>query len=201
MPTDISRSGSGNGSGRSRTALIKLKIAVVAPMPSASVRIVVRAKPGLLRNWRIAKRRSCSRCCIKLSRKRCRSLRGALWLKGEEREAAGGELSTRQSPPGARPSIVNIRDRRCGEDSSGERASRFSIVRPETDEESKAREAVARSGIGVNRISQGQRPVPSRGLASYRGTSLPKSHELSFRPRLRPSISGSFTNCHPDRGL
>src|SRR5271170_881683 len=36
-----------------------LKTETVAPMPSASDRIAVRAKPGCLRIWRSAKRRSC----------------------------------------------------------------------------------------------------------------------------------------------
>jgi hypothetical protein len=65
----IRRSGSGKGRGRSSTPLIRLNIAVVAPMPSASVNVVVRAKPGFLRSWRIAKRRSCNRLSIHISRK------------------------------------------------------------------------------------------------------------------------------------
>src|SRR5918997_3845641 len=36
-----------------------LKIAVVAPMPNASVRTVIAENPGLRRNVRMAKRRSC----------------------------------------------------------------------------------------------------------------------------------------------
>src|SRR5436305_13527976 len=40
-------------------------MAVVAPIPKASVRIVVNAKPGLLRSWRVATRRFCSKLNIK----------------------------------------------------------------------------------------------------------------------------------------
>ena len=35
-----------------------LKIAVFAPIPSASVRMAIRVKPGDFRSWRSAKRRS-----------------------------------------------------------------------------------------------------------------------------------------------
>jgi hypothetical protein len=38
---------------------ITLNIAVAAPIPSAKVRMATTVKPGDLRNWRRAKRRSC----------------------------------------------------------------------------------------------------------------------------------------------
>ena len=43
-------------------ASTKAKMATLAPMPSASVRMAVAVNPGVWRSWRIAKRRSCSRC-------------------------------------------------------------------------------------------------------------------------------------------
>ena len=52
--TATRRSGWGNGNGRSRTALMTLNIAVFAPMPSASVMMATRLKPGDLRSVRQA---------------------------------------------------------------------------------------------------------------------------------------------------
>src|ERR1700722_1880863 len=43
---------------------IKEKMAVVAPMPRANVRTTVRAKAGVFRSWRNAKRRSRASACI-----------------------------------------------------------------------------------------------------------------------------------------
>src|SRR5690348_4224711 len=48
------RSDSGKGNGRRRTPLIRLKMAVFAPMPSASVTMATKVKPGVLRSWRKA---------------------------------------------------------------------------------------------------------------------------------------------------
>ena len=55
---NISRSGSGYPSGRRITPLTTEKMAVFAPMPSASVRIVTRANPGVRRRFRTACLRS-----------------------------------------------------------------------------------------------------------------------------------------------
>ena len=53
-------SGCGYGSGRSTAAFTVLKMAVVAPMPTASVRIAAKAKPGCRRIERKLNRRSVS---------------------------------------------------------------------------------------------------------------------------------------------
>src|SRR5437868_15542380 len=52
------RFGCANGRPRKNRSWIKLKIAVFMPMPSARVNTASRVKPGDLRSWRIAKRRS-----------------------------------------------------------------------------------------------------------------------------------------------
>src|SRR3954452_18356307 len=52
------RSGSLNGSGRSSIASITLKIALFAPIPSASVAIAIKVKPGDFSNIRRAYFRS-----------------------------------------------------------------------------------------------------------------------------------------------
>src|SRR5436190_9196183 len=52
------RSASRYGSFSRNTALTTVKIAVFAPMPSARVRTATKVKPGELRSWRIAQRRS-----------------------------------------------------------------------------------------------------------------------------------------------
>src|ERR1700736_3955180 len=49
------------GYGSSKMPYTTLNIAVVAPMPNIRDRMAVMTKPGDLRNWRKAKRRSCSR--------------------------------------------------------------------------------------------------------------------------------------------
>jgi len=46
------------GNGRSNIAFTVLNIMVFAPMPKASVKAATTVTPGLLRNWRSAKRRS-----------------------------------------------------------------------------------------------------------------------------------------------
>src|SRR5271154_5565014 len=61
---DTRRSASFTGRGRKRKTLARLKIAVLAPMPSASVRMAMKVKPGLLRNMRRLKRMSCQRDCM-----------------------------------------------------------------------------------------------------------------------------------------
>ena len=58
--TCTSSSGAGNGSGRSSTARTALKMAAFPPMPTASVRIVIVANPGLRTSVRTAYLMSCS---------------------------------------------------------------------------------------------------------------------------------------------
>src|SRR5215469_11812830 len=69
----------GYGRGLKRTAFTTLKMAVLAPIPSASVNTATKAKPGLLRNCRNAKRRSCARPTmsgsLSCSHKLCHSVR------------------------------------------------------------------------------------------------------------------------------
>ena len=48
------------GKGAMSAASAKAKMATLMPMPSARMKIAVIAKPGLWRNWRMAKRRSCA---------------------------------------------------------------------------------------------------------------------------------------------
>src|SRR5436190_18205737 len=57
------RPGSANGRPRRNRSWIKLKIAVFMPIPSARVSTASRVKPGDLRSWRIAKRRSVIGIC------------------------------------------------------------------------------------------------------------------------------------------
>src|SRR5580700_6202374 len=61
---DTRRSASLTGRGRKRKTLARLKIAVLAPIPSASVRMAMKVKPGLLRSMRRLKRISCQRDCM-----------------------------------------------------------------------------------------------------------------------------------------
>ena len=50
------RCGLGNGKVLEQDAFTSVKIAAFAPIPSARVNTAVAVKPGVLRNWRIAKR-------------------------------------------------------------------------------------------------------------------------------------------------
>src|ERR1700733_8931366 len=59
-PTTTSCCGSLTGSILSKSAFTTVKIAVFAPMPKARVTMATAVNPGLLRNWRSAKRRSWS---------------------------------------------------------------------------------------------------------------------------------------------
>src|SRR5215472_363428 len=57
-PKRTRRLGSATGSDFSMIALISVNIAALAPIPSASVRIAVRANPFAFHNWRTANRTS-----------------------------------------------------------------------------------------------------------------------------------------------